>query len=130
MKARIRGTNIELDVRPFYDETGYFSGFSDGYEYYRAADLVFPDTPDWDKTDWSSFRREAEREIFIEGYERAIKDAVELLKNGGTAPAVELPRWKKAEINDKGWRFYAGRCLYHDGYTLSLDELLALPKES
>ena len=42
---------------------------------------------------------------------------------------VELPRWKKAEIDDKGWRFYAGRCLYHDGYTLSLDDLLALPKD-
>lgn len=59
MKARNRGTNIELEVQPFYDETGYFSGFKDGYEYYRAADLVFPDTSDWDKTDWSSFRREA-----------------------------------------------------------------------
>ena len=64
MKARIRGTNIELDVQPFYDETGYFSGFKDGYEYYRAADLVFPETPDWDKTDWSSFRREAAKDIF------------------------------------------------------------------
>ena len=63
MKARIRGTNIELDVQPFYDETGYFSGFKDGYEYYRAADLVFPETPDWDKTDWSSFRREAAKDI-------------------------------------------------------------------
>jgi len=63
MKARIRGTNIELDVQPFYDETGYFAGFKDGYEYYRAADLVFPDTPDWDKTDWSSFRREAAKDI-------------------------------------------------------------------
>lgn len=63
MKARIRHTNIEVDVQPFYDETGYFAGFKDGYEYYRAADLVFPDTPDWDKTDWSSFRREAAKEI-------------------------------------------------------------------
>lgn len=65
MKARIRGTNIELDVQPFYDETGYFSGFKDGYEYYRAADLVFPDTPDWDKTDWSAFRREAAKDILV-----------------------------------------------------------------
>lgn len=63
MKARIRGTNIEIDVQPFYDETGYFSGFKDGYEYYRAADLVFPETPDWDKTDWSAFRREAAKGI-------------------------------------------------------------------
>lgn len=66
MKARIRGTNIELDVQPFYDETGYFAGFKNDYEYYRAADLVFPDTPDWDKTDWSSFRREAAKD-FISG---------------------------------------------------------------
>lgn len=63
MKARIRNTNIEVDVQPFYDETGYFAGFKDGYEYYRAADLVFTDTPDWDKTDWSSFRREAAKDI-------------------------------------------------------------------
>lgn len=63
MKARIRGTNIELDVQPCYDETGYFSGFKDGYEYYRAADLVFPDTPDWDTTDWVAFRREAAKDI-------------------------------------------------------------------
>lgn len=63
MKARIRNTNIEVDVQPLYDETGYFAGFKDGYEYYRAADLVFPDTPDWDKTDWSSFRREAAKDI-------------------------------------------------------------------
>ena len=62
MKARIRGTNIELEVQPFYDETGYFAGFKNDYEYYRAADLVFPDTPDWDKTDWSSFRREAAKD--------------------------------------------------------------------
>ena len=66
MKARIRGTNIELEVQPFYDETGYFAGFKNDYEYYRAADLVFPDTPDWDKTDWSSFRREAAKD-FISG---------------------------------------------------------------
>lgn len=65
MKARIRGTNIEVDVQPFYDETGYFSGFKDGYEYYRAADLVFPDNQDWDKTDWSSFRREAAKDILV-----------------------------------------------------------------
>lgn len=48
-------------------------------------------------------------------------------------PAIRvgiLPVWKKATINDKGWRFYAGRSLYHDGYYISLDELLALPKES
>lgn len=63
MKARIRHTNIEVDVQPFYDETGYFAGFKDGYEYYRAADLIFPDTMDWDKTDWSSFRREAAKDI-------------------------------------------------------------------
>lgn len=63
MKAKIRGTNIELDVQPCYDETGYFSGFKDGYEYYRSADLVFPDTPGWDRTDWSYFRREAAKEI-------------------------------------------------------------------
>ena len=63
MKARIRNTNIEVDVQPFYDETGYFAGFKDGYEYYRSADLIFPDTPDWDKTDWSSFRREAAKDI-------------------------------------------------------------------
>ena len=63
MKARIRNTNIEVDVQPFYDETGHFAGFKDGYEYYRAADLVFPDTSDRDKTDWSSFRREAAKDI-------------------------------------------------------------------
>lgn len=64
MKARIRHTNIEVDVQPFYDETGYFAGFKDGYEYYRAADLVFPDTPAWDPNiDWSSFRREAAKDI-------------------------------------------------------------------
>jgi len=63
MKARIRGTNIEVDVQPFYDETGYFAGFKGGYNYYHSADLVFPDTPDWDKTDWSSFRREAAKDI-------------------------------------------------------------------
>ena len=63
MKARIRGTNIEVDVQPLYDETGYFDGFTDGYNYYHSADLVFPDTPDWDKTDWSSFRREAAKDI-------------------------------------------------------------------
>ncbi len=63
MKARIRGTNIEVDIHPFYDETGYFAGFKNDYEYYRAADLVFPDTPDWDKTDWSSFRREAAKDV-------------------------------------------------------------------
>ena len=63
MKARIRHTNMEVDVQPFYDETGYFAGFKNDYEYYRAADLVFPDTPDWDKTDWSSFRREAAKDI-------------------------------------------------------------------
>ena len=63
MKARIRNTNIEVDVQPFYDETGYFAGFKDGYEYYRAADLIFPDTPDWDKTDWHSFRKEAAKDI-------------------------------------------------------------------
>lgn len=63
MKAKIRNTNIEIDVQPFYDETGYFAGFKDGYEYYRAEDLVFPDTMDWDKTDWSSFRREAAKDI-------------------------------------------------------------------
>ena len=62
MKARIRGTNIEVDVKLFYD-SGYFAGFKDGYEYYRPADLVFPDTPDWDKTDWESFRMEAARGI-------------------------------------------------------------------
>ena len=65
MKARIKGTNIEVDVQPFYDETGYFAGFKDGYEYYRAADLIFPDTPDLDKTDWSSFRREAAKDILV-----------------------------------------------------------------
>lgn len=63
MKARIRGTNVEVDVLPFYDETGYFAGFKNDYEYYRAADLVFPDTPNWDNTDWPSFRREAAKEI-------------------------------------------------------------------
>lgn len=63
MKAKIRGTNIGVDVQPFYDESGYFSGFKDGYEYYRPVDLVFPDTPDWDKTDWSTFRREAAKDI-------------------------------------------------------------------
>lgn len=63
MKAKIRGTNIVVDVQPFYDESGYFSGFKDGYEYYRPVDLVFPDTPDWDKTDWSTFRREAAKDI-------------------------------------------------------------------
>ena len=63
MKARIRGTNIEVDDKPFYDETGYFAGFMDGYNYYHSADLVFPDTPDWDKTDWSSFRREVAKDI-------------------------------------------------------------------
>lgn len=63
MKARIRNTNIEVDVQPFYDETGFFAGFKDGYEYYRAADLIFPDTPDWDKTDWQVFRREAAKNI-------------------------------------------------------------------
>lgn len=64
MKARIRHTNIEVDVQPFYDETGYFAGFKDGYEYYRAADLVFPDTPAWDPNiDWSAFRREAAKDI-------------------------------------------------------------------
>ena len=61
MKARIRGTNIEVDVQPLYDETGFFAGFKDGYEYYRIADLVFPDTPDWDNTDWESFRRDASK---------------------------------------------------------------------
>lgn len=64
MKARIRRTNIELDVQPFYDETGYFAGFKDGYNYYHSADLVFPDTPGWDKTDWFAFRREAAKDIF------------------------------------------------------------------
>ena len=65
MKARIKGTNIEIDVQPFYDEIGYFAGFKNDYEYYRAADLVFPDTPGWDKTDWSSFRREAAKDILV-----------------------------------------------------------------
>ena len=64
MKARIRGTNIEVDVQPLYDETGFLAGFKDGYEYYRIADLVFPDTPDWDnKTDWYTFRRDAAKDI-------------------------------------------------------------------
>ena len=64
MKARIRNTDIEVDVQPFYDETGYFAGFWDGYNYYHSADLVFPDTPDWDDDiDWSSFRREAAKDI-------------------------------------------------------------------
>lgn len=63
MKARIRNTNIEVDVQPFCDETGYFAGFKDEYEYYRAADLVFPDTPAWEHIDWSSFRREAAKDI-------------------------------------------------------------------
>ena len=89
MKARIRGTNIELEVQPFYDETGYFAGFKNDYEYYRAADLVFPDTPDWDKTDWSSFRREAAKDILCalasrtalgEDISAAIEIADELIK--------------------------------------------------
>lgn len=84
MKARIRGTNIEVDVKPFYD-TGYFAGFQDGFEYYRAADLVFPDTPDWDKTDWKSFRREAAKDILpaiidkkssMCSYEEVVKEAI------------------------------------------------------
>ena len=91
MKARIRHTNIKVDVQPFYDETGYFAGFKDGYEYYRAADLVFPDTPDWDKTDWSAFRREAAKDILCaliihrslarkDGARIAIEYADELIK--------------------------------------------------
>ena len=63
MKAKIRGTNIEMEVRPFYDETGYFAGFTNGYNNYHSADIVFPGSPDWDKTDWSSFRREAAKDI-------------------------------------------------------------------
>lgn len=83
MKARIRNTNIEVDVQPFYDETGYFAGFKDGYEYYRAADLVFPDTSDWDKTDWSSFRIGAAKDILCAvvshtGGDANIKRALEL----------------------------------------------------
>ena len=41
MKAKIRGTNIEMEVRPFYDETGYFAGFTNGYNNYHSADIVF-----------------------------------------------------------------------------------------
>lgn len=89
MKARIRNTNIEVDVQPFYDETGYFAGFKDGYEYYSAADIVFPDTPDWDKTDWSSFRRETVKDFvcallqdnrisYSQPYEWFCKEAIEL----------------------------------------------------
>jgi len=63
MKAKIRGTNIEMEVRPFYDETGYFAGFTNGYNNYHSADIVFPGSPDWDKTDWFSFRREAAKDI-------------------------------------------------------------------
>ena len=91
MKAKIRGTNIEVDVQPFYDESGYFSGFKDGYEYYRSVDLVFPDTSDWDKTDWSTFRREAAKDILValcttmpinmkEDVRQAINIADELIK--------------------------------------------------
>ena len=88
MKARIKGTNIEIDVQPFYDEIGYFAGFKNDYEYYRAADLVFPDTPGWDKTDWSSFRREAAKDILSavingrisEDVSFAIKYADELIR--------------------------------------------------
>ena len=69
MKARIKGTNIEVDVQPFYSD-GQFVGFSDkgvpGYCTYTKEDLIFPDATDCANIDWSSFRREAAKD-FISG---------------------------------------------------------------
>lgn len=96
MKAKIRGTNIVVDVQPFYDESGYFSGFKDGYEYYRPVDLVFPDTPDWDKTDWSTFRREAAKDILC-----ALITHCSLPREDGAIIAIEYADALIAKLKEK-----------------------------
>lgn len=65
MKARIHNTNIEIEVRPHYQE-GWFIGFTDvetGLCYYGSKDLDFPDTPAWDNYDLQAFRRETAKDI-------------------------------------------------------------------
>lgn len=97
MKAIIKGTNIEVEVQPFYSD-GQFVGFSDkdipGYCTYTKEDLIFPDATDCTNIDWQSFRREAAKDILCAmvsgGYGRgresehaylAIKYADELIKH-------------------------------------------------
>ena len=66
MKAIIKGTNIEVEVQPFYSDRK-FVGFSDkdfpGHCTYTKEDLIFPDAADCTNVDWSSFRREAAKDI-------------------------------------------------------------------
>lgn len=71
MKARIINTPVEVEVIPYFPE-GMFAGFTDvsgslqaGMVVYKASDLEFIDKPEPLKptVDWSSFRREAAKDI-------------------------------------------------------------------
>ena len=71
MKARIINTPVEVEVIPYFPE-GMFAGFTDvsgslqpGMVVYKTSDLEFIDKPEPLKptVDWSSFRREAAKDI-------------------------------------------------------------------
>lgn len=71
MKARIINTPVEVEVQPYFNE-GMFAGFTDvsgtlqpGMVVYRPSDLEFIDRPAPLEpiVDWSSFRREAAKDI-------------------------------------------------------------------
>lgn len=71
MKARIINTPVEVEVQPYFNE-GMFAGFTDvsgrlqpGMVVYKPSDLEFIDRPAPLEpiVDWSSFRREAAKDI-------------------------------------------------------------------
>ena len=73
MKARIINTPVEVEVIPYFPE-GVFAGFTDvsgslqaGMVVYKTSDLEFIDKPEPLKptVDWSSFRREAAKDILV-----------------------------------------------------------------
>lgn len=48
LRAQIRYTHFVINVTPYYDEGGWFRGFTDGEHFYRPADLVFPAEDDFE----------------------------------------------------------------------------------
>lgn len=48
LRAQIRYTHFVINVKPYYDECGWFRGFTDGEHFYRAADLVFQSEDDFE----------------------------------------------------------------------------------